>query len=103
MAERNQKVLDRVRQELQKAPELGSRQLYELAKKVDAAIGGDSLQQFHARYVLPYRREQSKKTRAATGEAPARRGRKPRAAAGAATVAAAAPARRRGRKAGRVE
>jgi hypothetical protein len=59
MAERNQKVFDRVRQELTKNTSLGSRDLYEIAKKVDEAIGGETLQQFHARYVLPLRREQS--------------------------------------------
>lgn len=61
MPERNQKVFDRVRQELAKNTGLGSRDLYEIAKKVDENISGDTLQQFHARYVLPVRREDSRR------------------------------------------
>lgn len=69
MAERNEQVLDRVRQELNKNPGLGSRELYEIAMGVDAAIAENSLQQFHARYVLPIKRE-----RAAQGEGRPREG-----------------------------
>jgi hypothetical protein len=57
MAERNEKVLERVRQELGKNPNLGSRELYESAKQADKAVAADSMQQFHARYVLPIKRE----------------------------------------------
>jgi hypothetical protein len=67
MAERNQKVYERVKQELQKNPALGSRDLYELAKGVEKAISQDTMQQFHARYFLPARKE----IRAASGETPA--------------------------------
>jgi hypothetical protein len=59
MADRNQKIFDRVRQELAKNGKLGSRQLYEMAKGWDQSIGQDSLQQFHARYVLPIKRQDS--------------------------------------------
>ena len=69
MAERNQKVFDRVRQELTKNTNLGSRDLYEIAKKVDESINGETLQQFHARYVLPLRREQSRAAGGSSGAA----------------------------------
>lgn len=59
MAERNEKVYERVRQELGKNPNLGSRELYELAKQSEKSIGQDTLQQFHARYVLPIKRQQA--------------------------------------------
>jgi hypothetical protein len=79
MAERNQKVYERIKQELEKNPALGSRDLYELAKGADKAINQDTMQQFHARYFLPARKE----IRAASGEAPApRRGRRSRSQAG---------------------
>lgn len=67
MAERNEKIFERVRQELGKNANLGSRELYEIAKKVDPSLQ-DSLQQFHARYVLPVRRARS------AGGAPAAKG-----------------------------
>lgn len=57
MAERNQKVFERVRQELVKSPKMGSRELYVIAQEFDKSISQDSLQQFHARYVLPLKRE----------------------------------------------
>jgi len=59
VAERNQQVLDFVREQLRASPHLGSRELYASAQEVDRGIAGDSLQQFHARYVLPVKREQS--------------------------------------------
>jgi hypothetical protein len=104
MAERNEQVLDRVRQELNKNPGLGSRELYEIAMGVDASIAENSLQQFHARYVLPIKRE-----RAAQGEGRAREGggqrrgkkRSPaKAEAAAAEPSPQAPARRRRRRGG---
>jgi hypothetical protein len=104
MAQRNQKVYERVRQELGKDPKLGSRELYAVAQSVDKAISGDSLQQFHARYVLPVKREQAAGAR---GGAPAARkpGRPRRAKAAAATAttggeATARAPRRRRRSAG---
>ncbi|MEX2582415.1 MAG: hypothetical protein WD766_04035 [Gemmatimonadota bacterium] len=72
MAQRNEKVFERVRDELTKNPKLGSRELYELGQEVDKGVANDSLQQFHARYVLPVKREQS----AARGGGRRRGGRK---------------------------
>lgn len=69
MAERNQKVFDRVRQELGKNTKLGSRELYGIAQKLDESISEETLQQFHARYVLPLRREESRNR---AGDAPAK-------------------------------
>lgn len=100
MAERNEKVFERVRQELTKSPKLGSRELYGMAQEWDKSIAQDSLQQFHARYVLPIKREQSK----ARGDSkprtrgPARRTRRTAVTEAAPTTAVAeepaAPARR---------
>jgi hypothetical protein len=88
MAERNEKVLERVRQELTKNPSLGSKDLHEIAKGMDGSVGEQKLQQFHARYVLPIKREQSggakggrKGGRRSTGAA---KGRKPATRAAAA-------------------
>ena len=75
MAERNEKVYDRVRQELEKGSKAGSRELYEMAQQVDKSIGQDSLQQFHARYVLPVKRAQAR----ANGGGKKRGGRKSKA------------------------
>ena len=88
MAERNQKVFDRVRQELTKNTNLGSRDLYEIAKKVDDSVNGETLQQFHARYVLPLRREQSGRTggRSAGAVKKTRRGTRRKASEGARPV-----------------
>jgi len=61
MAQRNEQVLDRVRQELDRQPELGSRQLFEIAKEMEPAMEENSLAQFHARYVLPIKREHAVK------------------------------------------
>lgn len=104
MAERNEKILERVRQELTRNPKLGSRELYASAQadKIDMQ---DSLQQFHARYVLPIKREKAgaKGSAAPKKAKPGRRRTKrdtaePVAAAAAAPAAPAAPKARRGRK-----
>jgi hypothetical protein len=71
MAERNQKVLDRVQQELEKDASISSRQLHEIAQGVDKSIGSLSLRQFNAGYVLPHKRKKGGRKR--TG---ATRGRK---------------------------
>jgi hypothetical protein len=57
MAERNEQVLDTVRKELNKNPGRGSKELYEVAIGVEPSIAENTLQQFHARYVLPIKRE----------------------------------------------
>lgn len=62
MAQRNEKIFERVRQEMEKNAQAGSRELYEIAKRADSSLG-DTMQQFHARYVLPLKRERSGRTR----------------------------------------
>jgi hypothetical protein len=66
MAERNQKVLDRVQEELEKDPSISSRQLYETAKGVDKSLDKLSLRQFNAGYVLPLKRKKGGGRRRAT-------------------------------------
>ena len=78
MAERNQKIYERVLQELAKNPKIGSRELFGIAQTVDKSIGRDTMQQFHARYYLPATRER----KAAEGGATAKRPRQQRAKAG---------------------
>ena len=73
MAQRNEKVFDRVRQELANNPNLGSKELYDLAQGVEKSIGQDSLQQFHARYVLPVKRERGGKSKVKQGGRAAQR------------------------------
>ena len=72
MAQRNDQVLDRVRKELTDKPDLGSRELFAMAQEMDESIGEQTMQQFHARYVLPIKREQSR----ARGGGAAKRGAK---------------------------
>jgi hypothetical protein len=71
MAQRNEQVQDRVREELNRKPDLGSRELFELAKEMDSSLEGIPLASFHARYVLPVKREQAAQraqTEASAGE-----------------------------------
>src|SRR5690606_34994443 len=98
-AERNEKIYERVVQELEKNPELGSKELYGTLRETDKAVGKDTLQQFHARYVLPARRSM----KVASGEAPARRAPRRRAKAGSNGQAPAAQAPRRTRRSRRQE
>jgi len=77
MAERNEKVMEKVREELKKDPAMKSKPLYEQMQKVDKSIKDLSVQQFHARYVLPIKRENApkrprKRKSAAKGSAPRR-------------------------------
>jgi hypothetical protein len=65
MAERNQKVLDRVQQELEKDPSISSRQLHEMAQGVDGSLSDLSLRQFNAGYVLPLKRKKGGRRRGA--------------------------------------
>lgn len=73
MAKRNEQVLDRVRQELNRKPDLGSRDLYEKLQDMDSSIKEGTLQQFHARYVLPIKRERAAQ-RAEAEAKPSKRG-----------------------------
>lgn len=102
MAEQNEKVLERVRQELSKNAKLGSRELYEMARGWDQSVGEQTLQQFHARYVLPIKREQTAKAKgkqAGKAAGTGRRGRSTAAAAEKSAAPAAAPRGRRTRRA----
>ncbi len=78
MVVRNEEVQERIRKELTENPDKGSSELYALAQEMDGEIGSQSVQQFHARYVLPIKREQSR----ARGGGAAKRTRRKRAAAG---------------------
>lgn len=75
MADRNEKIYERVLQELEKNPELGSKELYGILRESDKAVAKDSLQQFHARYVLPAKRARKVGSEEKSGaeEQPARR------------------------------
>ena len=53
-------IRDRVRELLQKYPELTSRQLHDRAIRMDAQIALVPLRSFHAKYVLPIKREQAR-------------------------------------------
>jgi hypothetical protein len=77
MAERNEKIYERVLQELEKNPTLGSKELYAILQGVDRAVSRDTLQQFHARYVLPAKRGNKPAGRKpAAGDAPRRKRRR---------------------------
>lgn len=56
MPERNQKVQDRLREELARNPGAGTKELQDVARGVDASVGELSLRQFNAGYVLPLKR-----------------------------------------------
>jgi len=71
MPERNQKVQDRVREELSRNPGAGTKELQEIAASVDASVGELSLRQFNAGYVLPVKRS-SGGGRKSKGSAPAK-------------------------------
>lgn len=57
MAERNPKIYEMVLEELRKNPGVGSKDLYQLAQSSEKGELTDTLQQFHARYFLPAKRE----------------------------------------------
>lgn len=57
MAETSEKVMDMVRQAIQKKPDVATDELYKRAQKVDASIGDLTLRQFHARYPLQVKRK----------------------------------------------
>jgi hypothetical protein len=103
VAERNEKVLKRIREELSVNPQTGSKALYQIAQNVDRATREDTLQQFHARYVLPIKREQGGGGRKAgnrrrgASPQPAKRGRKAKKEASPEEQQASAPVRRQRR------
>lgn len=71
MAETSEKVMEMVRQAIEKKPDIATDELYQRAQKVDASIADLTLRQFHARYPLQVKRKMA----AAAGKArrPSRR------------------------------
>ena len=65
-------LVTRIRELLTKYPEIGSRQLYDLALRMHPTLEQDGWRSFHARYVLPLKRERAR----AEGRMPKRRERK---------------------------
>lgn len=85
MPERNQKVQDRIREELKQNPGATTGELQSIAQGVDSSVGGLSLRQFNAGYVLPLKRgggarKPAKKGKTTTGGTRRKAGRKPAAA-----------------------
>src|SRR5918996_1551071 len=100
MAAINERVMDMVRREIDKNPDVKSQDLFEKAKRIDSGISNLSIRQFHASYPLQVKRSRKAGRRRPgrppkAAKAPARRGRPPKAA-----TAAVAP-RRRGRPPGK--
>jgi hypothetical protein len=58
--ERHEDVIARVRELLGKYPTLGSRQLYDLAVRMHPDLEQAGFRSFHARYVLPLKREKAR-------------------------------------------
>ena len=56
---RNEDIIARVRELLGKYPELTSRQLFDLAIRMQPSLEEGGIRSFHARYVLPIRREKA--------------------------------------------
>jgi hypothetical protein len=98
MAATNERVMDMVRREIDKNPDVKSQDLFEKAKRIDSGINNLSIRQFHATYPLQVKRSRKAGRRRpgrppkAAAKVPARRGRPPK--------TAAAP-RKRGRPPGR--
>lgn len=92
MANINEKVMDMVRREIAKNPDVKSGELYEEAKKLDRSMSSLSLRQFHAQYPLQVKR--AMKTGARVSKPRKSAAKKKRAARKAAT-------KRGGRKAGK--
>lgn len=84
-SERNPEIIERVREKLEKYPELKSRQLYDMAVRLDTSLATLGLRSFHARYVLPIMRERAR----AEGRIKPRAPRKKRVAAKTAAATAA--------------
>lgn len=57
MAETNEKVMEMVRQAIQKNKAVATDELYQKAQKVDSSIKELTLRQFHARYPLQVKRK----------------------------------------------
>jgi hypothetical protein len=97
MADRNARVQDLIREQLQKNPDATTQELQAAARGVDASVGDLSLRQFNAGYVLPLkRRAGGGKRKAKPAAARGRRGRGQKQEA-AAPARETTPARRSGR------
>jgi chromatin remodeling complex protein RSC6 len=59
MATTNEKVMEMVRAELEKDPEVSVADLYQKARKISRSISSLTLRQFHARYPLQIKRKKS--------------------------------------------
>jgi hypothetical protein len=83
MADRSAKVQDRIREELAKNPGATTGELQAAARSIDASVGGLSLRQFNAGYVLPLKRKNAAGSKKPKTAAPVRRkgGRQKQAAA----------------------
>ena len=83
MADRSAKVQDRIREELAKNPGATTGELQAAARSIDASVGGLSLRQFNAGYVLPLKRKNAAGSKKPKAAAPVRRkgGRQKQAAA----------------------
>jgi hypothetical protein len=104
VAERNEKVMEYVKGELEKDPKISLASLYEGARKVDASIGELNPRQFHARYPLQIKRRSAAAggaKRSGGRKASKRSGRRGAAKkAGGAQQSAATPNARRARRGG---
>jgi len=94
MAEQSE-ARERLRRLIEKNPQMGSKEIYDMAVRMDPSLRNEPLRTFHARYVLPVRRAQ------AVAEGRPRKPRTPRkkaVAEVAVTAVAAAPGGKRGRR-----
>ena len=79
MADRNARVQDLIREQLQKNPDASTQELQAAAKGIDASVGELSLRQFNAGYVLPLKRRSGggkRKSKATPGRGRGGRGQK---------------------------
>src|SRR5688572_11291740 len=67
MAVLNERVMNMVRDEIQKHPEVTSQELFEKAKKLDRGMRSLSARQFNATYPLQVRRTMAPRRRRARG------------------------------------
>lgn len=96
MADRSEKVMEMVRKELEKDPDVSNKVLYEKATGIDSSVEGLSLRQFHAQYPLQVKRKKSagkktasrarKKSRKTRGRRGRRKGRAERDPSGVRSV-----------------
>lgn len=85
MAEKNEKVMEMVRDRLKKNPDVETQELFESAQKIDSSIEDLSLRQFHARYPLQVKRKKAsgrrKKKKKTSAKRSGRRSKKTKSAA----------------------